>query len=93
MYTGPLNLKSEFPARQTWQLLAYEYCSLKSNKLFKDNVAAHSCSATTVTCLRCREPRKRVNKSLWLEGKFLKIFRLYIHSRILRVEPFPLHCY
>lgn len=44
VYTGPLNLKSEFPATQSCQLLAFEYCSLKSNKLFKNNVAAHSCS-------------------------------------------------
>lgn len=83
VYTGPLNLKSEFPATQSCQLLAFEYCSLKSNKLFKNNVAAHSCSATEVTCLRCRDPRKRLNKSLWLEGKFSKISCLYIHSRIL----------
>lgn len=93
MYTGPLNLKSEFPTRQNWQVLAYEYCSLKSNKLFKNSVAAHSCSATKVTCLTCRDPRKRVNRSLWLERKFLKIFCPYIHSRILWVEPFLFYCY
>lgn len=85
MYTGPLNLKSGFPATQSvWtnccpfscnvsqQLLAFEHCSLKSNELFKDNVAAHSCSATKVTCLGCKDPKKRLNKKLVVGSKVLE---------------------
>lgn len=85
VYTGPLNLKSDFPATRSWwtgcfpfscnlsqQLLAFQHCSLKSNKLFKDNVAAHSHSATKVTYSGCRDPSKRLNKRSVVGRKVLE---------------------
>lgn len=97
--TGPFNLKSGFPATQSWgtgcfpfscnlsqQLLAFEHRSLKSNKLFKDNVAVHACSATKVTC---RDPRKRLNKNLVVGSKVIgNIFPLHSCQNSLSIATY-----
>lgn len=54
------------------QLLAFEHCSLKSNELFKDNIAAHPCSAAKVTPSGCTDPRKRPSKRLVVGSKILE---------------------
>ena len=87
VYTGALKGCFPFNCNCSQQLLDFEHCSLKSNKLFKDNAAAHSRSATKVTCSGRRDPRKRLNKRLVVGSKVLKILYFSIHVRVVLIEP------